>query len=405
MSKYIKINMLFLGIIFLFTGCNFSDHDTQSKQNIPTINIVKQGEISWTDKERCMITYTENGKSINIPATIKKRGGSSSKFYKNSFTIKLNKKFGLCNIAHENDWIFNANYIDKTFMRHKLSYDLYRQMKPENTAPRCGYAFVEHNRDSLGLYVVMEKVNSGMIGVDKTDTMSMVFKEPKIFFENRLPIGNIRDTTNYYDQRYPDISVSNKTWFIEEFKNFLFYSSDSDFLEEIDKRIDIANVIDWHLLLLFSNNSDGIMKNFFLYKNNSVSPLRIAIWDYDHSFGRDGDNEMNMMEHELDCNRSILLKRLMHIPGSEYPDKLKERWWALRNNNIFTYQNIEELVAQNNSIIEEAVKKNAEIWPVDDKWYFDSNNYHDELKIILEFAQLRINQLDSYFSHTQVAEN
>ncbi len=49
-------------------------------------------------------------------------------------------------------------------------------------------------------------------------------------------------------------------------------------------------------MLLLSNNGDGVMKNFLLYKIDSNTPFRIALWDYDHSFGRDGDNELNLME-------------------------------------------------------------------------------------------------------------
>ena len=46
-----------------------------------------------------------------------------------------------------------------------------------------------------------------------------------------------------------------------------------------------------HLLLYLSNGGDGITKNFYIYKMDEETPFRIALWDCDHSFGRDGDNE------------------------------------------------------------------------------------------------------------------
>ncbi len=35
---------------------------------------------------------------------------------------------------------------------------------------------------------------------------------------------------------------------------------------------------------------------------------------------------------------------------------------------------------------------------MDDKWYFDDNSYEEELKLMLDFMGLRINQLDEYFN-------
>ena len=182
-----------------------------------------------------------------------------------------------------------------------------------------------------------------------------------------------------------------------EFKTFLFYSSDQEFTQKISQWIDLENIIDWHLLLLFTNNSDGIMKNFYLYKMNSRVPFRIAIWDYDHSFGRDGDNEMNMIDQELDCNRSVLLERLSQIKAINYNKKLIKRWTELRESGIFSFQNIKKLINENNQIIHHAIKKNSEIWPIHSKWYYDDNNYDEELSLILTFIKLRLHQLDQQF--------
>ena len=121
----------------------------------------------------------------------------------------------------------------------------------------------------------MEETNASMIGLNKIDTMAMLFKDPSIFVKKRKV--NFQDSLNYYQQKYPKIKKSDKTYYIEEFKNFLFYSSDKEFSKKIDDWVDISNVIDWHIILLFSNNGDGIMKNFYLYKKGESDPFRFAI--------------------------------------------------------------------------------------------------------------------------------
>lgn len=378
---------LFYGMFFLFLSCG----DTA----IPSIDIIKDDEIGWSHKERCSILYTENNTVQEIPAKIKCRGGMSSKYYKHSFSLELKHKVDLGGLPKDDDWIINANYIDKTFMRHRISFELFRQMSAKNVSPQSAYLNLNINGKYEGLYVLMQKMNAAMIGLDKSDSLSVLFKDPPIFYKNKLE--HVQDSSNYYQQKFPKINEHDKTAYIEKFKSFLFASSDETFVKEIATWVDIDNIIDWHILLLFSNNEDGVMKNFYLYKKDSRTPFRIGIWDYDHSFGRDGDNELNMMEREIDWKSSILLDRLVNIPETGYNLRLRERWFELREKNIISLANFKWHVAENNKVIHHEVEKNFTRWPIDNKWYYDNNGYEQELALMIKFVEMRLEQLDNYF--------
>jgi len=372
------------------------------KNNLPTINLITSQPVESGKKRVCHIEYTTNHDHFTIKSKARKRGGVSIGYKKQSFSIELNQKLPLCNLPTDDDWILNANYIDKTFMRHKISYDLYRSMNAKNIAPRCAYVEVQLNDEYNGLYLLMEKMDASTLELDKSDTLAMIFKDPPLFYEQILP--HVQHLENPYQQNYPNITQSDKTYFIEAFKTFLFHSSDSAFAQTISAKIDIDNVIDWHLLLLFSNNSDGIMKNFYLYKKDAYTPFRIAIWDYDHSFGRDGDNELNMMRQELDCSRSILLKRLMEVKETRYVHELKKRWFYLRTKKIISVQTMQHLIDKNHNIIKGQLDSNFQKWPVDGPRYYDSNSYLEELEIMMKFVKLRINQLDKYMDGLSLLE-
>ena len=380
--------ILIFAILILIISC--------ADNNIPSINIEKKSPIGWEIKEPCNIIYSDNYEDVVLSAKIKCRGGVSRRYFKHSFSLELDNKYSFCDLPYDDDWILNANYIDKTFMRHKLSYDLFRQMNIKNIASKSAYVNVKVNNKPQGLYVIMEEINAAMAGLDKNDSMAMLFKDPPIFYEQRLDY--VQDSLNYYQQKYPKINKIDKTYYIEKFKDFIFNSTDTEFTKEISNWVDIANITDWHIILLFANSGDGIMKNFFLYKINSETPFRITIWDYDHSFGRDGDNELNMMERELNCSRSILLNRLMQISETGYSDKMKNRWFELRRLKIISFKNIKNHIDNNDKIIRKAIDENSEIWPIDSKWYYDNNNYNEEVDLILDFVKLRINQLDEYFN-------
>ena len=67
------------------------------------------------------------------------------------------------------------------------------------------------------------------------------------------------------NKKIPKINQADKTYYIEEFKTF-YSMQDDEFSKLINSWVDLSNVIDWHIILLFSNNEDGILKNFYLYK-------------------------------------------------------------------------------------------------------------------------------------------
>lgn len=390
-----KSLILIFQILLLSTLSACQNQSTEKK--LPEIHIFPSKEITFESKENCLMVFEDNGIIHSISSTIKCRGGYSSKFYKHSYRIELNQKHSPFGLPREDDWILNANYIDKTFMRHKLSYDLFRLMNKTNLAPECLYVNVKVNNEYKGLYVLMQRINGKFCNLNKKDNMAFVCKEPLVFYAN-MP-EELLENSNYHDQKYPKINKRDFTPMLNEFREFVFHSSDSIFLANIKKKIDIYNVADWHILLLLTNNADGLIKNFYLYRIDAETPMRIAIWDYDHSFGRDGDNELNMLTSEIDCSKNIMLKRLMEIDKSDYPSILKNRWLQLRESGIISVNSINYMILKNHFKIKNDIDKNFEKWPVDSKDYFDANTYSQEVEIIKQFIEIRIPQLDKYFQN------
>lgn len=362
---------------------------------IPHINICVH-EINWDDKIPCEIMYTCGEEHVKFPARIKFRGGMSSRYAKHSYAVELNEKYALAGLPCDDDYILNANYIDKTMMRHKLSYELYTRMNPyKNVAAQCAYVNVSVNSSYEGLYVLMEKITAKKAGLDKKDTMAMLFKDPPVFWgENRI---TPQEEGNYFQQKYPKIEQQDKTWYMEQFMHFLFYASPEAFADNIEQWIDVDNVIDWHLLLLYTNNDDGLLKNFYLYKQDSRTPMRIAIWDYDHSYGRDCDNELNMLRSTINVSKCVLIRRLMQAEKVHYKQRLKQRWLYLRGQDIFSVKAFERMIAQNNRQIRNEVKQNFDRWPVNAEYYYDSATYEQELDLMRQYMRKRLPQLDAYF--------
>lgn len=370
----------------------------KTKIELPKIYITTEEVIPWEYYLSCELAYVTDLDSLNLTGKVKCRGGISSKYYKHSYSLKLSEPYALCDLPANKSWIFNASYIDKTFMRHKICYDLFRMMGDYNIAPECAYALLRENGKPQGLYIVMQRLNKHVLQLNTMDTNAVIFKEPKIFYSDSLYAFNQPNLINYHEQTYPDFDKGEDySEIMDSFKLFLTNSSDEEFQTHIEEWMDLHNIIDWQLLLLFTNNSDGVLKNFYFYKQDTNTPFRVALWDCDHSFGRDGDNERNMLERPVNYKRNMLFNRLMEMPG--YLNALSDRYKQLRDSQIFSLKNIERMVQENDAYVKSGLIENERLWPCNGEYYFDDNNYEQEKALLLEFVPLSLRQLDEYFGY------
>ena len=393
--------------IFLITACENNQKELAVKNDeLVTLNIVFETllpilfETPVPIDNKIQFTLHEilNIESNIYEGKIERRGGFSISFPKHSYEIDLKKDVSLVNLPYDDDWILNANYIDKTFLRHSFSYEIFSTMGSNNISSECRYVEVELNGEYNGLYVLMEKLDKSSLELNGSDTSAFIFKEPHIFRESYDGIIP-KDTSNFHQQTFPKIERNDKREYLEGIRDFILNSNNIEFEEMFPNVFDASNIIDWHLLLLISNNSDGILKNYYLYKIDNETPIRVSPWDYDHSFGRDGDNELNLDERPLNIERSILFKRLLQF--NWYKIALKQKWEELNKANILNKSCLKERILAKSNSIREAAKKNFEVWPLDSDWYYDANNFDDEINIMINFIDLKHERLTKYFDELQ----
>lgn len=379
--------------IVIVCGCNKTEIPVVNNE-LPVLNIEFDVPIPIDEKIDMTLIESTDRQKETYEGSIERRGGYSISFPKHSFEIDLKEDISLSNLPDDDDWILNANYIDKTFLRHVISYELFSDMGENNISSACQFVEVELNASYNGLYVLMEKLDKSSLKLNDSDSLAFIFKEPHIFretFDGIVP----QDADNFHQQTYPKIEKEDKRIYIETIREFILTATDVEFEKGISNVFDMNNIIDWHLLLLVSNNSDGILKNFYLYKRNNESPVRIAPWDYDHSFGRDGDNELNLDERHLNIERSILFKRLMLFDW--YKTALKQKWTKLNKEHILSVSSLKNRILVKSDNIKKSAEKNFVRWPIDSKWYYDSNTFDEEILIMLSFIDLRHDRLTHYF--------
>lgn len=359
-------------------------------QRIDRLNFSIDSAITDEEYSDLQLSIGEDTTPSTYKGKVKKIGGFSRKFPKRSFIIHLDSPISIAQLPARNDWILNASYIDKTFIRHRFSFDLFRSMSPRNLAPRCRYIEVGINGNYEGLFVLMEFIDIEYLNALHDASSALLCIDCPVFRNDFV----LNDTINYSLELTGGLSgIKNRALF-KEFFNFIKFSSDADFEAKLNKWIDLEEFIDWHLLLLLTNNSDGILKNFGLYKADSLSPFRIALWDYDHSFGRDGDYEINMLERNVDIKRSILFRRLMEHPSLNYTLLIMNRYSELRSKGGWKTDLLIDKVDLLTEEIKEDVTHNFYKWPLDGPGYHDKNQYDQEVDILKSFIRLNVQRLD-----------
>ena len=389
--KLIKIISVF-ALVILFSCAGKENNPTPMV--ISKLNIELEAQVPIHDKvDIKLVESTDIGQKI-YDGRLERRGGYSMSFPKHSYEVDLKEDVPLGNLPSDDDWILNANYIDKTFLRHVFSYELFEEMDTNNISSKCQYVEIELNNVYSGLYVLMEKLDKSSLKLNGSDSSAFIFKEPHLFtvsYEGIVP----QDSSNFHQQTYPKLEKRNMGSHLENLRTFILSSSDEIFKSEFFNLFDLRNIIDWHLLLLVSNNNDGILKNFYLYKSNNETPIRVAPWDYDHSFGRDGDNELNMDERFLNINRSILFNRLLGCDW--YTKALKDRWQQLNNSAVLSERGLKQRVVRMSESINHAAEKNFELWSVGNAIYYDDNDFEQEVNIMIKYIEKRHKRLLKYF--------
>ncbi|MGD1844646.1 MAG: CotH kinase family protein [Salibacteraceae bacterium] len=371
--------VLFLGAIaglFLLAGCNADP--SIPPPPLPRFQLFELDSVDYGSKVPIRVAYQNELVPFAFgptPAKARYRGGASSVYPKHSFTLRLAEAQSLCGMPKDKDWILNASYIDRSFSRHTVSYDLFRAFSDRNIAPQHAPVEVYLGDAYYGLFLLMERLDGTRLQLDKKNSGACYFKDPPVFRNQRfMDTYPHLDTNNLYHQKFPKVRKRNFNAELDSLRQFIFYASDSAFADAdqgIFHRFDQSSVIDWHLLLLVTNNGDGIAKNFYLYRQRAGDPFRIAPWDYDSTFGRDGDSEPHW-EGVLEPEQHVFFQRLMELNPNGYREALKQRFKDLQSQGILTVAGINERLLNQWERLYPYFDQNAQKWPIDERFYIDA---------------------------------
>ena len=340
------------------------------------------------------------GLSNQTPAIVRLHGASSQGFPKKSFSFSLDTPASLLAMNPNRHWLLNAAYIDRSLMRHKLAYDLFRSLsRPGHPRFAAESRFVELklNGSYQGVYLLMEHVDRQRLrfrSYHSNDFSHACIYKARDHGANFAQPGHVG-----YEQREPDPAIHPSYWKpVDDLDSFVSTVPDSDFFHPqtgLESRLDVDNAMDFHLLVLLTSNADGVDKNFYLAcDGQETEPQRqrflFVPWDYDGTFGRNWDASPFPVEVWLSIH---LFDRL--LGNAAYRERFLVRWKQLRARE-FSLETIQRMTDENARTLGAAVRRNEARWPTTGWPYPDRVTFEEDLAQMRRWTEARLKWLDQY---------
>lgn len=332
-----------------------------------------------------------------LTGMVRIHGATSQMYPKKSFGLTLDTPVSWLGMRESTHWVLMAAFVDRSLMRHKLSYDLFRGLSVSN-APRFASAsrFVEVNLNGKyhGAYLLMERVDRAMLQLRRYDSNAP--HQAAIYKAEDHGANFSRPGHAAYEQREPDPLTGEYWGPLDRFNRFVSSATETNFFDPekgIPARLDLDNTIDFHLLILLTSNMDGYDKNLIIARdapttNPPLPRFFFVPWDYDATFGR------NWNAHRVEPTvwlSNHLFDRL--LGDAAYRKKFAARWKQLRARE-FSVPTIHNMIDENARTLGEATKRNETRWRTLTGPYPDRLGFEEDVAQMKEWVVARVKWLD-----------
>lgn len=363
-----------------------------------------------------------------LPGLVKKPYGFE--IWTDSVAMKP-ARLSLAQMPVESDWVLNASYNDRTFLRDVLAQHMAGVLGLENSSTR--YVEVILNDAYQGIYILMEKIKQGKSRVDIADLTPNDNAGDEVTGGYLLKIDKTTGATSRsWNSAYVSGRGNNKGFFQIEYpktenmtnqqftyiKNYV--STFEKSLQEENplkanttyrSMMNMPSFVNFFILNELTRNVDGFRLSTYFYKDKDSKGGKLTMgpaWDFNLSFGNadyyDGYLPQGWVYNKLELAQGspdffqtpFWWGKLMK--DSVFVNSVKRRWTDLRKKSL-SPQTIFKFMDSTQVVLREPMQRNFGRFPLYGKkiWpnYFVGSNANDELFWMQNWISARIKWLDA----------
>lgn len=364
-----------------------------------------------------------------LPGLVKKPYGFE--IWTDSVAMK-SMKLPIVQMPTESDWVLNASYNDRTFLRDVVAQQMAGQLGLQHSNTR--YVEVVLNDAYQGIYILMEKIKQGGARLDIADltptdnagddvTGGYLVKIDKTSGAtarswNSSYVSGKGTFKSYFQIEYPkaeNITTQQFTYIknhVNTFEKSLQEENPLKALSTYRSMMDMPSFVNYFLLNELSRNVDGYRLSTYFYKDKDSKGGKLTMgpaWDYNLAFGNadyyDGYLPQGWVYNKLELSEQGIADgfqtpfwwgKLMR--DSVFVNSVKRRWSSLRKTTL-TPQKIFKFMDSTTVALKDPMQRNFGRFPLYGKkvWpnYFVGNNANEELFWMENWISARIAWLDA----------
>lgn len=407
------------GLLFIEVDCDESVMDDSARRcdNAPVPCIPDEPKIICGFR----VTDADGLVLYDSFAAIERRGRTSLQYDKPSYALELRdasdaeQPVTFLGMGRESDWILDASWFDRSFMRNPLTFDLFRCLGGKgHYAPEGRYATLALNGEAQGIYRLTERIKKDDDRIDISDDdgtgESFVVKQDdeEVFYETSIP-----SMYRYNEWRlvYPNLdqATDDQLAGIRQWMEGWSDAFNSDAPEEIFEYLDMTTAADFTLIQELSKNIDGYKLSLHLFKD-LAEKAHFVPWDIDLGYGQpvftegEGDPE-NPEPTGWIVDRTGLIDGMSEVP--EFRELLAARWAALRQDRL-SNEAITALIDEYQALLtEEVIAANFAIWPLENVDFshlyppytnYEVDSYADEVAHFRGWVEARLDWMDAHIA-------
>jgi spore coat protein H len=331
----------------------------------------------WND-EPVPGLLTINNKKYDVDIVY--RGSHIRKLKKKSYNISFYKP---SNFQGSSEIHLNAEYKDPSKLRNKLSLDFFSDIGV--LSPQSRNVFLILNGHKEGVYLELESVDENFLkrrnlpngaiyyAVDGDANFSLI-SDLDNETKKSLELGYERKHGTDED----DIHLQT---FIYKINTLL----KAEFEREIVRHLDVDKYLRWLVGVILTQNYDGFVHNYALYRNGETGLFEVIPWDYDATWGRDVNGKIMSEDYVRIQGFNTLTARLLDV------DVFRKKYQKLLQEILskqFTVSYMKPKVEQLYTLLH----PNLEIDPYEKDRI---ENFKNEPDFIFRFIELRNNYIRS----------
>lgn len=257
------------------------------------------------------------------------RGSHIRKSKKKSYHVSFKKP---AKYRNAKELHLNSEYRDPSLIRNKLSLDFFSEIG--TLSPKSRHVFLKINGKNEGVYLELESVDEHYLASRKLPSGSIFYAidgDANFSLMSDLDKEVKKSLDSGYEMKF---GTERDNFYLQEMILNINTIMRAEFETEIQKYINVDQYLRWLAGVVFTQNYDGFVHNYALYRNGVTGQFEMIPWDYDATWGRDVNGKYMNEDYVRIQGFNTLTARILDVDS--YRKNYKTLLLEIMNNQFST---------------------------------------------------------------------